>query len=266
MTQEFKVGDQVQRKESAWTWQSAGSHPQLPKGGVFNVTEYIHADYYPSISFEHTGNTKYDAAFFELVEENAEPQQHQLTPKYYIGTRLIRNLDSAKVKADLKDNGWNDAYWKFLNGNVGTVIFVAEEVGVYYNYQIKVDGGGADWFWISQDEDIAVEYDGIKELGPVETQEGPIKSDGGSSSYYDLEVPEWLIDNLTLRDEEGKCFIKTEEMITAFFSNDFDYGNLLKCLVRVHGTQIGTGGKAGNSVDYECNKMNYSVEKIRGKK
>lgn len=95
---------------------------------------------------------------------------------------------------------------------------------------------------------------------------GPIKSDGGSSSYYDLPVAEWLLCTLNERQKEGKCYIKTEEMISAFFGNDFDRGNIIKSLVRCQGLQDGTGGKAGNSVEYECNKMIYSVNKIKEKK
>jgi len=95
---------------------------------------------------------------------------------------------------------------------------------------------------------------------------GPIKSDGGSSSYYDLFLPEWLLYTLNERQKEGKCYIKTEEMISAFFGNDFDRGNIIKSLVRCQGLQDGTGGKAGNSVEYECNKMIYSVNKIKEKK
>lgn len=97
-------------------------------------------------------------------------------------------------------------------------------------------------------------------------EKGPIKSDGGSSSYYDLPVAEWLLYALNERQKEGRCYIKTEEMISAFFGNDFDRGNLIKSLVRCQGLQDGTGGKAGNSVEYECNKMIYSVNKIKEKK
>lgn len=95
---------------------------------------------------------------------------------------------------------------------------------------------------------------------------GPIKSDGGSSSYYDLPVAEWLLYTLNERQKEGKCYIKTEEIITALLGNDFDYGNIFKSMIRCKGLQDGTGGKAGNSVEYECNKMIYSVNKIKEKK
>lgn len=93
----------------------------------------------------------------------------------------------------------------------------------------------------------------------------PLKSDGGSSLYYDLPIPQKLLDTLVERSERGSCYIKTEEIITHLLANDFDYANLFKSLVRCKGLQDGSGGKAGNTVDYECNKMAYSVEKIREK-
>lgn len=105
----------------------------------------------------------------------------------------------------------------------------------------------------------------VKEQGSIKPN-SPIKSDGGSSSYYDLPVSEWLLYTLNERQKEGKCYIRTEEMISAFLSNDFDYGNLFKSMIRCKGLQDGTGGKAGNSVEYECNKMIYSVNKIKEKK
>ena len=90
---------------------------------------------------------------------------------------------------------------------------------------------------------------------------GPIKSDGGSSSYYDLPVAEWLLYTLNERQKEGKCYIKTEEMISAFFGNDFSFGTLLKSLVRAWGIKIGAG-KAGNDMKYETGKIRYYADKI----
>ena len=90
-----------------------------------------------------------------------------------------------------------------------------------------------------------------------------IKSDGGSSSYYDIELPEWLIDRiLERRTEEGKFYIKTEEMILTCFGNDFDYGTLFKSLVRAYKAGIGTG-KEGSGEEYNLNKILYYAEKIK---
>ena len=91
---------------------------------------------------------------------------------------------------------------------------------------------------------------------------GPIKSDGGSSTYYDIELPSWLLHVINERAKDGKAFIKTEELIEAAFSNDFDAANAFKSLIRAWGAFNG-GGKAGNTVDYECNKIAYSVNKLK---
>jgi len=93
------------------------------------------------------------------------------------------------------------------------------------------------------------------------SEKAPIKSDGGSSSYYDLPVAEWLLYTLNERQKEGKCYIKTEEMISAFFGNDFSFGTLLKSLVRAWGIKIGAG-KAGNDMKYETGKIRYYADKI----
>lgn len=90
----------------------------------------------------------------------------------------------------------------------------------------------------------------------------PLKSDGGSSLYYDLPIPQKLLDTLIERSEQGYCFIKTEEIIQHCFDNDFSFGTALKSLVRAKGVIQGAG-KAGNSLDYECNKVVYYAEQIR---
>lgn len=90
----------------------------------------------------------------------------------------------------------------------------------------------------------------------------PIKSDGGSSTYYDIDIPTWLLYTLNERQKAGKCYVKTEELIECGFSSDFDAGNIFKSLVRAWGALNGAG-KAGNGVDYECNKIVYSANKLK---
>lgn len=78
----------------------------------------------------------------------------------------------------------------------------------------------------------------------------PIKSDGLSSSYYSLMI-------------NGNS-VETEDVIRDVFGNDFDFGNVLKCLVRMYGAKQGAG-KAGASIEYDGNKIHYSINKIAGK-
>lgn len=90
---------------------------------------------------------------------------------------------------------------------------------------------------------------------------GAIKSDGGSSTYYDIPLPEWLVSRIVGRYLDGNGYIKTEELIEAMFQSDFDAGNALKSLVRLWGAFNGAG-KEGNSVSYERKKIEYSVNKL----
>lgn len=89
----------------------------------------------------------------------------------------------------------------------------------------------------------------------------PIKSDGGSSSYYDMPLPDWLVENIKARQEAGQAYIKTEELIDVLFGNDFNFGTCFKSMVRAYGATLGAG-KAGNDLKYETNKMHYYTNKI----
>lgn len=99
----------------------------------------------------------------------------------------------------------------------------------------------------------------------VQSKTGAIKSDGGSSTYYDIALPDGLLDELIRRkQDEGQSYIKTEEIIHLGLGNDFDAGNIFKCLVRMESLKQGKG-KAGNSLEYDANKVLYSAKKIAGR-
>ena len=95
-----------------------------------------------------------------------------------------------------------------------------------------------------------------KVVADVPVQTGAIKSDGGSSGYYDIQLPDWLIDLIIERR-----YIKTEELIEVLGS-DFDLGNIIKCAVRINSLQNGVG-KAGNDVTYDSNKIIYSAGRLK---
>lgn len=91
-----------------------------------------------------------------------------------------------------------------------------------------------------------------------------IASDGGSSTYYDINLPDWLIEKILARKQDGVSYVKTEELLEVAFGNDFDFSNILKSLVRAFGAFNGAG-KLGNSVHYEANKIIYSAGKIKAR-
>ena len=87
----------------------------------------------------------------------------------------------------------------------------------------------------------------------------PIKSDGGSSAYYDFKVPQHYLDLIAVTG-----IIKTEYLIDIIFKNDFDFACSFKALVRAKGITEGAG-KDGNTLDYELNKTVYYTGKIKEK-
>lgn len=84
----------------------------------------------------------------------------------------------------------------------------------------------------------------------------PIVSDGKSSTYYDIELS-----RIPFEFIQANGYVKTEHLIHDIFDNDFDFGNAFKSLVRLYGATNG-GGKSGNSLQYEVNKIKYSLDKI----
>ena len=79
------------------------------------------------------------------------------------------------------------------------------------------------------------------------------KSDGGSSSYYWVEIP---LDRVVVDEEKGTVGFMLEEYIKHGLGNDFDRGNLAKANHRV-------GKKSGNDVSYDVKKMHYYVDQIK---
>lgn len=83
----------------------------------------------------------------------------------------------------------------------------------------------------------------------------PIKSDGGSSNYYNIPLS-----NNVLKRVIETGVIKVEDIIEALGS-DFDIGNIIKCAVRINSLQQGIG-KEGNTVEYDVNKIKYSANRL----
>lgn len=108
-------------------------------------------------------------------------------------------------------------------------------------------------------------YEQHKEYSEGTWKPKKIKSDGGSSSYYDLPISDkLLIKVLNSRNEDGECYVKTEDLIDELFENDFDFGTMFKSVVRGY-LQTKGEGKAGNDLDYEMNKVVYYANKIKEK-
>jgi hypothetical protein len=93
-----------------------------------------------------------------------------------------------------------------------------------------------------------------------------IKSDGGSSSYYEIDIP---INKVSLIDfNTGEAWtdveyspviavkLEVKDVIRYALDNDFDKGNIFKALVRL-------GKKDGASAEYDINKCAFFLEELR---
>ncbi len=94
----------------------------------------------------------------------------------------------------------------------------------------------------------------------VQPKDKQTVSDGGSSKYYQLQV---LVDDkqLDLNSETGLTTVSLEtgDVIRMLVGNDFDLGNIVKALRRIHMNANGAG-KAGTTVEYDCKKIEYFLE------
>lgn len=78
---------------------------------------------------------------------------------------------------------------------------------------------------------------------------GPIKSDGGSSSYY----------KLTIKTKDGSFECETGDVIAAMVGDNFALGNALKALRRIWCASEGVG-KEGIDMKYDSNKISFFVK------
>jgi hypothetical protein len=134
-----------------------------------------------------------------------------------------------------------------INSSPAYPVFIGDDSYTKYGKRMLADDFPALKF-IKPEESIATKEDSTK---------GAIKSDGGSSSYYVNKLPEWLLAKIA---ESGS--LEVEDIIEVVLNNDFNLGTAFKSLARSASIQRGEG-KAGNSLEYEANKVVYYGEKIK---
>ncbi len=88
----------------------------------------------------------------------------------------------------------------------------------------------------------------------------PVKSDGGSSSYYQLKMKLLgsAVSNIA-GSSNVNVDVETGDIIRALVDNDFDLGNVIKACRRIHQAKKGEG-KAGTDVEYDLKKIKYFLD------
>jgi len=143
----------------------------------------------------------------------------------------------------VKDSAW-DEYAKELQ-RFGFTRHECYEVSGVYNQGATLSIKGS---WSSY-------YSKYFELAEAKVElpkSTTVKSDGGSSSYYELTIT-------NKAGETIKC--ETGDVIRALVGNDFDFGNCVKALRRMYLASLGMG-KEGTNIPYDCNKIRYFISEI----
>lgn len=99
--------------------------------------------------------------------------------------------------------------------------------------------------------------DDLTEDDVGKTEKTPIKSDGGSSSYYFTKLPQHMIDKIV---ETGGIEIK--DITRYVYDNDSDCKDITKALKRIQEWKKG-GGKQGIDALYDANKIIFFAEELR---
>lgn len=122
------------------------------------------------------------------------------------------------------------------------------------------DGEGGEYFeghsnpeYILRDgEFVPSDENGLAEASVAVAENVPVKSDGGSSSYYQL----------TLTNKAGETFnCELGDILRVIVNNDFDLSNIVKACRRASEASLGRG-KEGATIEYDMNKVAYFAKEF----
>ena len=189
-----------------------------------------------------------DDDYYELVDDVAEATNT---------TDDIHNTNETKLKFKVGDTV------RVVDSNyisIYTNKVKLDDVGVIIN----IDDNGADPYqvnfnetddknrWWFTDKCIELVNDDTIENNPTENT--PIKSDGGSSSYYVQQIPKGMLERFNATGT-----IEAKDVIRLFLGNDFNMGNIFKAYCRIISLRNGKG-KEGIDEQYDLTKAKYFTE------
>lgn len=187
----------------------------------------------PTFEGSTIGSVSFQVHNWEPKEQPKEQPPFVLSPCEQLGWK-----EGDKFK--IKEGRWRD--WMSAYIIQGEDVSLCEDDGTPTPYFRGLKSGGKIALSIYTDVD------------PISTVEAPVKSTGGSSSYYRFPIKS-SITGQTMEVETG-------DVIKAMVDNDFDLGNILKACRRISQAKQGKG-KAGTDVAYDCNKIIYFAEQIK---
>ena len=198
--------------------------------------------------------------------KNISSSKYERCPKTHNGCDLYQSSKSGCVWM-YKSTCNKYYYWADYNAKNEVIYFRGEVDWVKSNYEPYEDDdtttcgdGMLTCFSVAEDAfDIGYlgreeEYVEVVECPEADKLITPVKSDGGKSSYYEINCPQWFIDKVN----NGSFMV--EDLAEIMYGNDFNYTNILKAQKRMYEMENG-GGKEGNTLEYDATKCKYYVDK-----
>ena len=180
-----------------------------------------------------------DKNYYELVNDVAEA--NNTTDE----TKLKFKLDDEVRVVDIEYI--SQATSDIKVGDVGVITYVDSDCAMS-PYRVEFD----DDYWWFTDKCIELVNDDTIENNPTENT--PIKSDGGSSSYYAQQIPKGMLERFNTTNT-----IEAKDVIRLFLGNDFNMGNIFKAYCRIISLRNGKG-KEGIDEQYDLTKAKYFTE------
>lgn len=147
-----------------------------------------------------------------------------------------KSSDGAEFKYCTRTNIWDDK----------NLEFVEEEI---------VSPTKSEWTDKQYGHYSCVGTDLIGDTAAKEGSLSSVKSTGGSSKYYEITLPQWLLDK-----HNTNGHIMLEDLAEVMFNNNFNYVNVFKAQKRMFDLEQGRG-KDGNTLEYDATKCKYYIDK-----
>lgn len=180
-----------------------------------------------------------DDDYYELVDDVAEATNttNETKLKFKVGDK-VKVVDIGYISQATSD---------IKVGDVGVITYVDSDCAMS-PYRVEFD----DDYWWFTDKCIELVNDDTIENNPTENT--PIKSDGGSSSYYAQQIPKGMLERFNTTGT-----IEAKDVIRLFLGNDFNMGNIFKAYCRIISLRNGKG-KEGIDEQYDLTKAKYFTE------
>ena len=194
---------------------------------------------------DDVGDKRYESLEFPYWCEKSDgmvDKANETNPKFKVG-------DKVKVV----DDYYISTYTHEVEvGYIGVINFVDKNDN-FNPYRVKFDAPdvGNDWWFTTNCIELVNDDDIIEDNSAENT---PIKSDGGSSSYYAQQIPKGMLERFNTTG-----VIEAKDVIRLFLGNDFNMGNIFKAYCRVISLRNGKG-KAGIDEKYDLTKAKFFAE------